>query len=126
MCDMRFAIRDLPFAPCPPPPAHPTSSISTSCIFAPPALATTTIPHCTNIGVFNVNPTFVSQTDAVRPALAFVSSRNNFLPVSAFNSGERTLQLLVMDWDGTNARQIGYLNQSMALHPFQLLDGRLM
>lgn len=82
--------------------------------------------NCPNVGVFNINPTFVSQTDPTKPEIAFVSSRNNFLPVSGFNSAERTLQLFMMDWDGQNPRQIGYLNQSEALHPVQLLDGRLM
>jgi hypothetical protein len=82
--------------------------------------------NCPNVGVFNVNPTFVATQDTTRPAFAFVSSRNNFLPVNAFNGAQRALQLFVMDWDGNNAHQIGYLNQSEALHPFQLLDGRLM
>lgn len=82
--------------------------------------------NCPRVGVFNVNPAFVATSDVTKPGVAFVSSRNNFLPVNAFNGGERALQLFVMDWDGKNVNQIGYLNQSEALHPFQLLDGRLM
>ena len=87
-----------------------------------------TIPYtnCPNIGTFNVNPAFVATSDTTRPSVAFVSSRNNFLPPTAFNGAERTLQLFVMDWDGKNQHIIGHLNQSQALHPFQLRDGRLL
>ncbi len=31
-----------------------------------------------------------------------------------------------MDWNGTNAEQIGYLNVARAIHPFQLADGRIL
>ena len=82
--------------------------------------------NCPNVGVFNTGPAFVAQQDPAHPAIAFTSSRNNFLPPKAFNFAERTLQLFVMDWDGRNVTQIGYLNNGQALHPFQLADGRLM
>ncbi len=82
--------------------------------------------NCPNVGVFNVGPAFVSQADPAHPAIAFTSTRNNFLPPKAFNSAERTLQLFMMDWDGRNVTQFGYLNNAQALHPFQLADGRLM
>lgn len=87
-----------------------------------------TVPYtnCPNIGVFNINPSFVSTTDPAHPAVVFVTSRNNFLPPQTFNGAERALQLYMMDWDGANARNIGYLNQSEALHPFQLRDGRIL
>ena len=82
--------------------------------------------NCPRIGVFNTGPAFVSQADPHKPAIAFTSTRNNFVPPKAFSLAERTLQLFVMDWDGGNVRQIGYLNNAQALHPFQLRDGRLM
>src|SRR5262249_6211349 len=82
--------------------------------------------NCPNVGVFNTGPAFFAQSDPARPAVVFTSTRNNFLPAKAFNSAERVLQLFVMDWDGANVQQIGYLNNAQALHPFQLTDGRLM
>jgi len=81
--------------------------------------------NCPNVGVFNVGPTFVAQPDRMRPAIAFTSSRNNFLPPKQQGAQQRALQLFLMDWQGKNVQQIGYLNQSMALHPLQLRDGRL-
>ncbi|MEW5987479.1 MAG: hypothetical protein AB1791_12670 [Chloroflexota bacterium] len=88
--------------------------------------------NCPQVGVFNVGPAFVATSAAVnyqsyaRPAIVFTSTRNNFSPPQAFNSAERVLQLFIMDWNGQNVQQIGYLNNSQALHPFQLADGRLM
>lgn len=82
--------------------------------------------NCPLVGVFNVNPAFVAKTDPSRPGLIFVSSRNNFLPPRAFNGAERALQLFTMDWDGQNVTQIGYLNNAQALHPVQLMDGRVL
>ena len=82
--------------------------------------------NCPNIGVFNVNPAFVAGPDPSRPAIAFTSSRNNFIPPHRQAGGQRALQLFSMDWNGRNVEQIGYLNQSTALHPLQLLDGRLI
>lgn len=82
--------------------------------------------NCPNVGVFNVGPAFVATTNLARPSIVFTSSRNDFLPPRQTGGQQRALQLFTMDWDGHNVRQIGYLNQSMALHPFQLLDGRLV
>jgi hypothetical protein len=76
--------------------------------------------NCPQIGVFNTGPAWLADG-----RIAFTSSRNNFEPPQSFNSGQRVLQLFVMDADGRNAEQIGYLNQAMALHPYQLHDGRL-
>ncbi len=81
--------------------------------------------NCPNVGVFNVGPAFVARPVAAEPAIVFTSSRNDFLPPRSFNGAERVLQLFTMDWDGRNVEQIGYLNNSQALHPYQLLDGRL-
>lgn len=53
----------------------------------------------------------------------FVSSRNAFLPPKHQTP---CLQLFVMDDDGQNVEQIGYLNLGMALHPSILTDGRVM
>src|SRR5262249_32656475 len=55
----------------------------------------------------------------------FTSSRNAQVPpVQAV--GPNALQLFVMDDDGGNVEQIGYLNLGMALHPVVLKDGRVM
>lgn len=55
--------------------------------------------------------------------IVFVSNRNGFRPPKF---GRPTLQLFVMDEDGSNLEQIGHLNISQALHPVVLLDGRIM
>ncbi len=55
--------------------------------------------------------------------LVFVSNRNGFRPPKF---GRPTLQLFVMDEDGGNLQQIGFLNISQALHPVVLVDGRIM
>jgi Hydrazine synthase alpha subunit middle domain len=55
--------------------------------------------------------------------IAFVSSRNGFKPPKHHWP---TLQLFVMDDDGRNVEQIGYLNIGMALHPTILTDGRML
>ncbi|MBK7976346.1 MAG: hypothetical protein IPK07_24770 [Deltaproteobacteria bacterium] len=75
--------------------------------------------------MFNVGPAFVARPSLARPAIVFTSSRNDFLPPRSFNGAERVLQLFTMDWDGRNVAELGYLNNSQALHPYQLLDGRL-
>ncbi|MFI4932866.1 MAG: hypothetical protein ACHP83_21685, partial [Burkholderiales bacterium] len=76
--------------------------------------------NCPQVGVYNTGPAWLADG-----RIAFTSSRNNFLPPQSFNSGQRTLQLFVMDADGRTVEQIGYLNQAMALHPSQLHDGRI-
>ena len=76
--------------------------------------------NCPQVGIFNTGPAWLADDRIV-----FTSSRNNFVPPQAFNTGQRTLQLFVMDADGRNVQQIGYLNQAMALHPYQLQDGRI-
>lgn len=76
--------------------------------------------NCPNVGVFNTGPAFLPDGRIV-----FTSTRNNFLPNKAFSFGQRTMQLYVMDGDGRNVEQLGYLNVSAALHPFVLRDGRI-
>ena len=56
--------------------------------------------------------------------LIFTSSRNSYLPNKPFTFPN--LQLYVMDDDGQNVEQIGYLNLGSALHPTPLMDGRVM
>jgi hypothetical protein len=82
--------------------------------------------NCPRLGVFNIGPAFVAQSDLTKPAIVFTSTRNNFIPIKHFVHQGHALQLFLMDWHGSNVEQIGYLNQSQALHPFQLVDGRLM
>jgi hypothetical protein len=54
----------------------------------------------------------------------FTSNRNGFRPPRGYPSV--TLQLFVMDDDGSNVEQIGYLNLAGALHPTILTDGRVV
>ena len=82
--------------------------------------------NCPRIGVFNVGPAFVARDNPARPAIVFTSTRNNFLPPKPFGGSGHVLQLFLMDWDGKNVEQFGYLNVARAIHPFQLLDGRLL
>src|SRR5262249_19639586 len=57
--------------------------------------------------------------------VAFTSNRNAHIPPP--NAvGPNTLQLFVMDEDGKNIEQLGYLNLGLALHPVVLKDGRIM
>lgn len=55
--------------------------------------------------------------------LVFTSNRNAF---RAPKHPSPTQQLFVMDEDGKNVENIGYLNIGMALHPVVLKDGRIM
>lgn len=56
--------------------------------------------------------------------IAFTSNRNGFEPPKGFTNP--TLQLYVMDEDGSNVTPIGPMTISSALHPTILRDGRLM
>lgn len=56
--------------------------------------------------------------------LAFTSNRNGFTPTRSFTNP--TLQLYVMDVDGSNVELIAPMNIGSALHPTILNDGRLM
>jgi len=56
--------------------------------------------------------------------VVFTSNRNGFGPPNGFTNP--TLQLFVMDEDGSNVTQIAPMNISSALHPTPLVDGRLM
>jgi hypothetical protein len=70
-------------------------------------------------GVYNLGP-------CPLPAgkVMFASNRNGFDPTKGYTP--TVLQLFVMDEDGTNIEQIGYLNINSALHPTILKDGRVM
>jgi hypothetical protein len=69
-------------------------------------------------GVYNMGP-----CPLPGGRLMFVSNRNGFRPPK--HDGV-TMQLFVMDEDGKNLEQIGYLNIGMALHPTVLMDGRVV
>jgi hypothetical protein len=56
--------------------------------------------------------------------VAFTSNRNAFEPQKGFTAP--TLQLFVMDEDGSNVTPIAPMTVSSALHPTPLRDGRLM
>ncbi len=56
--------------------------------------------------------------------IAFTSNRNGFVPPRGLTNP--TLQLFVMDEDGSNVTQIAPMNIGSALHPVPLRDGRLM
>jgi RNA polymerase sigma factor (sigma-70 family) len=71
-----------------------------------------------NYGVLNMGPCPLPGGKVV-----FTSNRNAF---RAPKHPTPCLQLFVMDEDGGNVEQIGYLNIGMALHPVVLKDGRIM
>jgi hypothetical protein len=69
-------------------------------------------------GVFNMGPCPLPGGKVM-----FTSNRNGFRPPKRL---PHTLQLFVMDDDGSNLECIGHLNLGMALHPVVLMDGRVM
>jgi len=69
-------------------------------------------------GVFNMGP-----CPLPGGRVMFASNRNGFRPPKRL---PHTLQLFVMDDDGSNVECIGHLNLGMALHPTILKDGRIM
>ena len=71
-----------------------------------------------NYGVLNMGP-----YPLPGGRLVFTSNRNAFVPPK---HPSPTLQLFVMDEDGTNVECIGHLNVGMALHPVTLKDGRII
>jgi hypothetical protein len=71
-----------------------------------------------NYGVLNLGPCPLAGGRVI-----FTSNRNGFLPPK---HSMPCLQLFVMDDDGRNLEQIGYLNIGMALHPVILKDGRVI
>ncbi|MGE3803734.1 MAG: hypothetical protein AB7K24_03560, partial [Gemmataceae bacterium] len=71
------------------------------------------------LGVFNTGPCPVPGGK-----VAFTSSRNAHVPPRGYP--RVTLQLFLMDDDGANVEQIGYINIACALHPVIMRDGRLI
>jgi hypothetical protein len=69
-------------------------------------------------GVFNTGPCPVSGGRVV-----FTSTRTQFRPVKEFTP--LVSQLYVMDEDGANVTPIAPMTLGAALHPFQLMDGRI-
>jgi hypothetical protein len=69
-------------------------------------------------GVFNTGP-----YPLPGGRLVFTSNRDGFRPPK--HDGP-TMQLFVMDDDGSNVECIGHLNIGMALHPVVLKDGRII
>lgn len=57
--------------------------------------------------------------------IAFVSSRNAFTPPKLYYTAP-TLQLFVMDDDGSNVQCIAPMNIGSAMHPVTLKDGRII
>jgi Hydrazine synthase alpha subunit middle domain len=70
-------------------------------------------------GVYNLGP-----CPAPGGKIVFTSNRNAYAPPRGYP--RITLQLHVMDDDGKNVEQIGYLNIACALHPVILTDGRIL
>jgi hypothetical protein len=70
-------------------------------------------------GVYNLGP-----CPLPGGKIMFTSNRNGFAPTKGYTP--TTLQLFVMDDDGSNVEQIGHLNVNTALHPTMLKDGRVM
>ena len=89
-------------------------------------------PNLKAPGVYNLGP-----CPLPGGRVMFTSNRNGFAPTkdykefAAFASNKSfvpnsALQLFVMDDDGRNVENIGYLNLNGALHPTILKDGRVM
>src|SRR5262249_40072008 len=70
-------------------------------------------------GVYNLGP-----CPLPGGRVMFTSNRNDFQPTKGYTP--TTLQLFVMDDDGSNVELIGHLNINSALHPTILKDGRVM
>jgi hypothetical protein len=70
-------------------------------------------------GVFNMGP-----YPLPGGRLVFTSNRNAYRPPNGYPPV--VLQLFVMNDDGGNVQQIGYLNLAGALHPSVLTDGRIV
>jgi hypothetical protein len=70
-------------------------------------------------GVYNLGPCPLPGGKVM-----FTSNRNGFEPTKGYTP--TTLQLFVMDDDGSNVEMIGHLNINSALHPTILKDGRVM
>lgn len=70
-------------------------------------------------GILNLGPAPVAGG-----RVAFSSNRNGFVPPRGLTSP--TMQLYVMDADGSNVTQIAPMNIGSALHPTPLRDGRLL
>ncbi len=70
-------------------------------------------------GVYNLGPCPIPGGK-----LMFVSNRNAYVPPRGYP--RYTLQLFLMDDDGSNVEQVGYINIACALHPVILRDGRVL
>jgi len=70
-------------------------------------------------GVYNLGP-----CPAPGGKLLFTSNRNAHVPPRGYP--KITLQLFMMDDDGANVEQTGWLNIACALHPTILKDGRVL
>jgi hypothetical protein len=70
-------------------------------------------------GVFNLGP-----CPLPGGRVMFTSNRNGLAPTKLYTP--TVMQLFVMDDDGGNQEQVGYLNVNSALHPAILKDGRVL
>jgi hypothetical protein len=84
----------------------------------PAYLAATEDRKLAQRGVYNMHP-----CPLPGGRVAFVSNRDGF---KAPRGAQESLQLFVMDDDGSNVEKIGYLNVAQALHPVILKDGRIL
>lgn len=73
-------------------------------------------------GVQNMGACPVNTSEGTK--IVFTSNRNGFVPPRGYTPV--TMQLYVMNEDGSNVHFIGPLTLSSALHPVQLMDGRVM
>jgi hypothetical protein len=69
--------------------------------------------------VFNLGPCPVPGHKVI-----FTSNRNGFVPTKDYT--QAAMQLFLMDDDGGNVEEVGFLNLGSALHPTILRDGRVM
>ena len=72
-----------------------------------------------NYGVYNLGPCPIPGGRVM-----FTSNRNAHVPPRGYP--RYTLQLFLMDDDGFNVEQVGYINIACALHPVIMRDGRVL
>ena len=75
--------------------------------------------NCLGYGILNLGP-----CPLPGGRVAFTSNRNGFIPPKGYTNP--TLQLFVMDEDGSNVTPIAPMTISSALHPTILRDGRIL
>src|SRR5205823_6307252 len=91
--------------------------------WAPDPLGKTGPGYRLGYGILNLGPCPIPGPDG-EEWIAFTSNRNGYIPARGYTTPN--LQLYIMDGQGRNVREIGFLNLGSSLHPTVLTDGLLM